>query len=49
MTIFCSRRLAMRRVHLFVFGVAVVGADFITFVFSSSDSFLLLSLLSGAQ
>jgi hypothetical protein len=50
MMIFCSQHFAMRRVHLFVFGVAVVGANFITFASSSSDSFLLLlSLLSGAQ
>ncbi len=50
MMIFCSCHFAMRHVHLFVFVVAIVGANFITFASSSSDSFLLLlSLLSGAQ
>jgi hypothetical protein len=49
MMIFCSCHLAMHCVHLFVLGVVVVGADFITFYSSSSDSFLSLSSLSGAQ
>jgi hypothetical protein len=51
MMIFCSCRFAMRCVHLFVFGIVVVCANFITFASSSySDSFSLsLSLLSGAQ
>jgi hypothetical protein len=51
MMIFCSHRLAIRHVHLFVFDVAIVGADLITFDSSSSDSFLSLLLLSlsGAQ
>jgi hypothetical protein len=50
MIIFCSHRFAMRHAHLFVFGVVVVCANFITFASFSSDSFSsLLSLLSWAQ